>query len=52
MHTKLTGSDKVIALKDEPRLALWHIKSIEKEENRWSNGNIIKSNAGLYDSLM
>jgi hypothetical protein len=52
MHTKLTGSDKVIALRDEPKLALWHIKSIEKEENRWSNGNIIKSNTGLYDSLM
>lgn len=52
MHTKLTGSDKVIALKDEPRLALWHIKSIEKEENRWNNGNIITSNTGLYDSLM
>lgn len=52
MHTKLCGSDKIVALKDEPKLALWHIKSIEKEENRWSNGNIIKTNTGLYDSLM
>lgn len=52
MHTKLTGSDKVFGLKADPRLALWHIKSIEKEENRWSNGNIITSNTDLYNSLM
>jgi len=52
MHTKLTGTDKVCALKDEPKLALWHIKSIEKEKSRWSNGEIKTTNSGLYDLLM
>lgn len=52
MHTKLTGSDKVVMLKADPTIALWHIKSIEKEENRWDNGNIITSNDNLYDTLM
>tara|TARA_B100000287_G_scaffold387405_1_gene395965 strand:+ start:801 stop:1445 length:645 start_codon:yes stop_codon:yes gene_type:complete len=52
MHTKLSGSEKVILLKDEPRIALWHIKSIEKEKSRWTDGNINTSNSSLYDSLM
>lgn len=52
MHTKLTGSDKVMGLKADPRVALWHIKSIEKEDNRWDDGNIITSNDNLYDTLM
>ena len=52
MHTKLSGSDKVVTLKADPKIALWHIKSIEKEENRWSNGNIVVSSDNLYDSLM
>ena len=51
-HTKLTGTDKVCGLKDEPRLALWHIKSIEKEKSRWTNGEINTTNSGLYDLLM
>jgi hypothetical protein len=52
MHTKLSGSDKVVALQADPKIALWHIKSIEKEENRWSDGNIVVSNDNLYNSLM
>ena len=52
MHTKLTGTDKMIGLQAQPSLALWHIKSVEKDENRWDNGNIITSNDNLYDTLM
>ena len=52
MHTKLSGTNKAVALKPEPKLAMWHIKSIEKEENRWKDGNIITSNDNLYDKLM
>lgn len=52
MHTKLYGTNKAVALKPEPKLAMWHIKSIEKEENRWKDGNIITSNDNLYDKLM
>ena len=35
IHTKLSGSDKVIALKPIPQIALWHIKSMEKQQSRW-----------------
>jgi hypothetical protein len=52
MHTKLSGTDKIVAIQAEPKLAMWHIKSIEKEENRWKDGNIITSNDNLYDKLM
>lgn len=52
MHTKLSGTNKFVAIKAEPKLAMWHIKSIEKEENRWKDGNIITSNDNLYDTLM
>jgi|TARA_B110000503_G_C7084563_1_gene386682 hypothetical protein len=52
MHAKLYGTNKVVAIKAEPKLAMWHIKSIEKEENRWKDGNIITSNDNLYDKLM
>ena len=65
LHTKLTGTDKQQGLKAHPEIALWHIKSIEKQESRWVKD--INSNAGyceggfninppsddnLYDMLM
>jgi len=65
MHIKLEGSDKVTFLKPIPYLALWHIKSVEKQESRWVKD--INSDAGyceggfkinapsddnLYDMLM
>jgi hypothetical protein len=53
VHTKLTGSDKVIGVQAEPKLALWHIKSIEKQESRWAEGGDFKTPKGnLYDILM
>lgn len=60
VHTKLYGSDKVIGLEPEPTLALWHIKSMEKQMSRWKhngkegNDTIFSSPNGenLYDILM
>jgi hypothetical protein len=53
LHSKLTGSDKVIGVQAEPKLALWHIKSIEKQESRWAEGGDFKTPEGnLYDMLM
>lgn len=60
VHTKLTGSDKVIGLQAEPKLALWHIKSMEKQMSRWKpdgkggNDTIFSSPSedNLYDVLM
>jgi hypothetical protein len=53
VHTKLIGSDKVVAVQTDPRLALWHIKSIEKQESRWAvNGDFTTPKGNLYDMLM
>lgn len=58
LHTKLTGSDKSVAIKPLPSVALWHIKSMDKQKSRWKkdeNGeyNInAPSNTELYDLLM
>ena len=58
LHTKLTGSDKVIALQATPSFALWHIKSMEKQDSRWKKGedgtyDITSPTTGnLYDVLM
>ena len=58
LHTKLSGSTKVSGLPAKPELALWHIKSIEKQESRWKK-QINKDHAfaspsetNLYDLLM
>ena len=52
-HIKLTGSSKCIYLNPLPALALWHIKSIEKQLGRWKNDNVITPTEGnLYYELM
>lgn len=58
LHTKLTGSQKVIGIEAEPMLALWHIKSMDKQKSRWKldeTGNYTihaPSESNLYDLLM
>jgi glycosyltransferase involved in cell wall biosynthesis len=53
VHSKLIGAEKSACLGEVPQLALWHIKSIEKQESRWSNGDIRgPSTENLYDDLM
>jgi cellulose synthase/poly-beta-1,6-N-acetylglucosamine synthase-like glycosyltransferase len=53
LHTKLQGATKPIILKDIPGLALWHIKSIEKQDIRWLNGAIrTEPSENLYELLM
>ena len=58
LHTKLIGSDKTIAIKPLPSVALWHIKSMDKQRSRWKkddtgNYNINgPSKTDLYDLLM
>jgi hypothetical protein len=42
---------KLIA--DNPGLALYHIKSVDKDNNRWNNGSYVSpKNDNLYDTLM
>ena len=53
VHTKLTGTDKIVGIRAEPKMALWHIKSIEKQESRWDDSGGFKTpNGSLYDLLM
>lgn len=58
VHTKLTGSEKVIGIQPIPSLALWHIKSMEKQKSRWKQDESgtyainSPSNDNLYDLLM
>ena len=52
-HPKLVGAEKNIQLQANPQVALWHIKSIEKQDSRWVDGNInAPSTTDLYDLLM
>ena len=59
LHTKLQGSDKVVGLKPDPRVALWHIKSMEKQLSRWKPNDdegddttFSPPSDNLYDILM
>ena len=58
LHTKLNGSDKVSGIKAIPQLAMWHIKSMDKQNSRWKidetgDYNITApSKTDLYDLLM
>ena len=53
LHEVIVGYKKRICLQADPSIAIWHIKSIEKQSNRW-NGEIFKVPEGdnLYDTLM
>ena len=58
MHSKPIGSNKVVQLQADPRIAIWHIKSMQKQSSRWvpnENGEYIitpPSEHNLYDLLM
>jgi hypothetical protein len=55
LHTKLTGYKKPIVVGAVPQLALWHIKSMEKQESRWEDFKDLRAPdpvKNLYDDLM
>ena len=41
LHEKVTGSDKVSAVESIPANALWHIKSVERQNNQNDFYNLI-----------
>ena len=53
LHEVIVGYEKRVCLQADPSIAIWHIKSVEKQSNRW-DGEIYKSPEGdnLYDNLM
>jgi hypothetical protein len=59
VHTKLTGAKKPIYLPENPGIAIWHIKSMEKQNNRWEKDENNQytifhspSESNFYDMLM
>jgi len=56
LHETITGAERIINLQADPSIAMWHIKSIEKQDNRWKeNGDYNFINSGqdnLYESMI
>jgi len=53
LHERFEGAKKIIQVQTNPNLALWHIKSVEKDTNRWEDGKYVSpSDDNLYDKLM
>jgi len=54
LHTKPITEGKLVgSLGENPSCALWHIKSIEKQQSRWVNDTIASpTTTNLYDLLM
>ena len=53
LHESITGFEKQILIEAKPEIAIWHIKSIEKQCNRWKEGGcIVDTDPDLYDKLM
>ena len=54
LHERISGSDNVKAVAADPRFSLWHIKSVDKQDNRWTSDGkyIFPDGNNLYDALM
>ena len=56
LHERIIGYTNPIQLQPQPDLALWHIKSVDKDTNRWDeNHQYVSPNQkfnNLYDTLM
>jgi cellulose synthase/poly-beta-1,6-N-acetylglucosamine synthase-like glycosyltransferase len=56
-HCVAEGSQNKVVLQPNPKLGMWHIKSIEKQESRWSHSDRYANvkppdPSNLYDELM
>jgi len=53
LHEVITGCKKSVALEALPKLAILHVKAVEKDNNRWNDGEY-QSPVGdnLYDTLI
>lgn len=54
LHEVIKSSGPGVAIQAQPSMALWHIKSVEKQDNRWGDDHqyVSPGNNNLYDSLM
>ena len=53
LHEKVVGLEKPVSLQADPTLALWHIKTIHKQDNRWEDGDYQSPDGkDFYDTLL
>ena len=54
LHENILGAKTVVNMNSDPSIAIWHIKSVEKQDNRWDVSGNFKVHEGdnLYDTLM
>jgi hypothetical protein len=53
LHESITGYDKFISISPHPQMAILHVKTVEKDNNRWTDGKLkLREDENLYDSLM
>lgn len=54
LHEMISGSEKICGIQADPELGLWHIKSTDKQDNRWAEDHTyaFPKNDNLYDELM
>lgn len=54
LHESITGQEKIIAFRTTPDMAVWHVKSVEKQDNRWDDAGeyVVPGGGDLYDTLM
>ena len=53
LHEVITGCEKKVALEALPQLAILHIKAVEKDNNRWTDGKYQSpGDDNLYDTLI
>jgi glycosyltransferase involved in cell wall biosynthesis len=52
LHERIQGSTKIAGFEANPNFAIWHIKSVDKQDNRWENHKMVSpTNSTVYDSL-
>ena len=54
LHEMIIGAKTQGQVPASPKMAIWHIKSVEKQDNRWdAEGNyLLPNNDDFYDKLM
>ena len=56
LHETIVGATKPVSINADPSLAVWHIKSIDKQDCRWdSDGNFdykVPDTKNFYETLM
>ena len=52
LHEMISGATNIIALHDNPSLALWHIKTVDKQLSRWGIEKYLPpNNENFYETL-